>query len=232
VTDSAEEDPRRLVADGYDRIGDRYGRHASISRTAEREHYLQVLFDLVPRGSPTLDVGCGNGIPMTVRLAERYEVTGIDISNRQVERARRNVPLARFICSDMVSADLPGRSFNGVFAAYSIIHVPRELHAGLLQAFHGWLKPGGALVATMSAKGRETDYSRDWLGAPMFWSGFHADENRDLVAAAGFRILSAQEETVVEAEAGWGPITFLWVVAKALPGFRCVRGRRAARSGR
>jgi SAM-dependent methyltransferase len=215
VPELIEDDPRDVVARGYDRIGERYSVHASTHRKEERERYLQRLFDLIPDGASVLDLGCGNGIPSTVRLAERYLVTGLDVSGQQIERARRNIPGAEFICADMTSVELPDRAFDGVFAAYSIIHVPRNLHARLLSSIHGWLKPGGALVATMGTKDREVDYDRDWLGAPMFWSSFDTDENLRLVSSAGFRVASATEETVVEDELGWGAVTFLWIVARA-----------------
>ena len=163
-----------------------------------------------------LDLGCGSGIPMTARLAERFAVTGVDISRQQVARARRNVPSAAFICSDMAALQLMPASFDAVFASYSLIHVPRHLQPELLRSICEWLRPGGILVTTMLARGAEADYSRDWLGAPMYWSGFDAEENRRMVASAGFRILSATEETAVEAEGGWGRVTVLWVIAEVL----------------
>ena len=39
-----------------------------------------------------LDLGCGAGVPIARRLAERYKVTGVDISERQIMLVRRNVP--------------------------------------------------------------------------------------------------------------------------------------------
>jgi len=208
-------DPRKLVAQSYDCIGPRYTRRALRSRTEERERYLQALFDLVPEGSRVLDLGCGDGIPMTARLAERFAVIGVDISRSQVGRARGNVLSADFICSDMASLCLAPASFDAVFASYSLVHVPRHLHSRLIRSIHGWLRPGGILVMTMATNAVEAGYSRDWLGAPMYWSGFDTEENRRMVAAAGFRTLSAREETAAEAEAGWGRVTFLWVVAEA-----------------
>ena len=214
VSESADLDPRRLVAQSYDRVGPRYARHALVSRTEERERHLQILFDTVPEGSRVLDLGCGTGIPMTARLAKRYVVTGVDISRRQVERARRNVPSPDFVCSDMASLHLAPASFDAVFASYSLIHVPRHLSPELMRSIRGWLRHGGMLVATMLSRGVDADYSSNWQGSPMFWSGYEMEENRRLVAAAGFLVLSAKEETAVEAEAGWGRVTFLWIVAQ------------------
>ena len=215
IPEKGPADPRMLVARSYDKIGPRYERHALVSRTEERERYLQALFDLVPAGSAVLDLGCGTGIPMTARLAGRYAVTGVDVSRRQVGRARRNVPSAAFICSDMATLGLAPASMDAVFASYSLIHVPRHLQPGLLQSIRESLRPGGIMVATMLARGMEADYSRDWLGAPMYWSGFNVEDSRRMVIAAGFDILSAREETTAEEEAGWDEVTFLWVIAEA-----------------
>jgi len=208
-------DPRKLVARSYDRIATRYTQHALISRTDERDQYLKALFDSVPEGSRVLDLGCGSRIPMTARLAERFSVTGVDISKRQVELARGNVPSAAFIRADMATVGFTLSSFDAVFASYALIHVPRDRQPSLLQSIRGWTRPGGVLVATMATKATDASYERDWLGAPMYWSGFDTADNIQLVREAGFRIISAVEETAEEVEAGWVPITFLWVVAEA-----------------
>ena len=42
----------------------------------------------LPHGSRILDVGCGNGLPATRELALSHEVTGVDISEQQIARAR------------------------------------------------------------------------------------------------------------------------------------------------
>jgi 2-polyprenyl-3-methyl-5-hydroxy-6-metoxy-1,4-benzoquinol methylase len=45
-----------------------------------------------------LSAGCGCGVPVARSLADAgFRVVGIDISERQVERARRLVPQATFI---------------------------------------------------------------------------------------------------------------------------------------
>ena len=52
-----------------------------------------------------LDLGCGAGVPATRDLVDRgFNVTGIDISEVQIERAQRLVPGGRFICAIMDSS--------------------------------------------------------------------------------------------------------------------------------
>jgi hypothetical protein len=54
----------------------------------------------------------------------------------------------------------------------------------------------------------------DFLGVPMFFSGFDGDTNRHLVSDAGFTIILDEVVTMQEPE---GPATFLWIMAQALP---------------
>ena len=206
-----KDDHKRTVARGYDRIGEAYGQQATRSRTEQRNRYEAVLLDRLPAGARVLDLGCGSGIPTTRRLARRFQVTGVDVSTRQVARARENVPGARFICADMGSMGFGPGSFDGVSAFYSIIHLPRDEQGPLLMAIASWLRPGGLLVAAMGTGDHEVDFDQSWMGAPMFWSTFDSATNRKLVEASGFRIISAKEETT---SAGSESETFLWVVAE------------------
>ncbi len=206
-------DPKQVVAQGYDLLGSRYSEHAGRSREKDRLRYESTLVTRLPAGAPVLDLGCGDGIPTTRRLAQHLDVTGVDISAQQVIRAEENVPSARFVHGDMTELDLPPASFDGVAAFFSIFHVPRREHSTLLKAIATWLRPGGLLVASMSVKGKEASYG-DLLGAPMYWSGFDSDTNERLVEEAGLRIVSARIS--VYGKDGL-PGKFLWVIAEKQP---------------
>ncbi len=202
---------KRVVEQGYDRVAERHRAWSAGIRQDERLRYTHELLDRLPRGAAVLELGCGQGTPTTRLLAERFNVTGVDISARQLELARRDVPNAAFLHADMASLDLPPQTFDGVAAFFSLIHVPREEHAALLERIASWLRPGGVLVATMGVRDSPGDVEEDWLGAPMFFSHWDAATNRRLVEQSGLRILSAREETADEDGA---PVAFLWVVAE------------------
>jgi ubiquinone/menaquinone biosynthesis C-methylase UbiE len=204
-------DPKQIVADGYDRIAERHAIWASGIRVDEREYYTALVLATLPVGAAVLDLGCGVGVPTTKRLAERFQVTGVDISPRHVETARRNVPDATFVQCDMTALELPAASLDGVTAFYSITHVPREEHGSLLQAIGRWLRPRGLLVAAMGARESAGDVEDDWLGAPMYFSHYDSTTNVRLVEQAGLSIVSAREEA---ADEDGVPTMFLWVVAR------------------
>ena len=94
-------DPKRIVASGYDKIGEWYAKQAVEWQDEDRDRYTSLLVDSLPAGAKLLDLGCGAGIPTTRTIAEHFAVIGVDISTGQIERARRNVPNARFHRGDM-----------------------------------------------------------------------------------------------------------------------------------
>ncbi len=204
-------DPKRIVAAGYDRIGDAYARDSLRTRVEERERYTRLLFDHLPPGARVLDLGCGSGVPTTRCLAERFAVTGVEISPEQVRRARANVPHVPFVQADMTALQLPPASLDAVAAFYSIIHVPREELPRLFRSIHGWLVPGGVFVGALGAHDEQEEIAADWLGAPMYWSFFDADSNLRMLQAAGLSVLSSRLET---ADEDGTPVTFLWVLAR------------------
>jgi len=156
----------------------------------EYRDWLEPLRNAVPRGSRVLDLGCGTGVPAARILARRFRVTGVDISDVQVRRARRLVPRARFLRADLSEVDFPPGSFSAVVSLYAIIHVPREKHRPLFRKVARWLAPGGWFVAILGRSGYEGKESR-WLGsdAPMLWSHYDAATYRRWFRAEGFRIV-------------------------------------------
>ena len=170
--------------------------------------------DLVSRlddGARVLELGCGSGSPETRRLAQRFALTGVDISRRQVERARAAVPEAQFVCADFTELDLPARSYDAVAAFYVFNHVPRDLLAALLVNIHGWLVPGGWLLTAFGVTDME-GWTGEWLGAQTFFSSFPPEVNSGLVREAGFAI---DRDDLVEFEEPEGPVRFQWVLACA-----------------
>ena len=205
------EDHRRTVESGYDRMAEQY--------LATRDPYdplaLTALEDLasLPTGAVVLDLGCGAGVPVTGWLADRgFSVTGVDVSARQLELARTNVPAGTFLKADMTKLAFAPESFDAVVAFHSIIHVPRAEHPALLADIHRWLKPEGLFLATMTVtdfEGRDENW-RGW-GAPMVWSHYDGEANVAMLREAGFEIHCAEPRTGL----GTGDAeTWLWVLAR------------------
>src|SRR5262249_10221260 len=67
-------DPKRLVAQGYDTIADRYTVWAQQVRAEERARYTHLLYDTLPAHATLLELGCGAGLPTTRTLAQHFRV--------------------------------------------------------------------------------------------------------------------------------------------------------------
>ena len=205
-------DPRtQIVADGYDAVGETFAAwREEIVGDPRREWEDELAARLEP-GARLLELGCGGGSPETKRLAERFAVTGVDISPRQVERARAAIPEAEFVCADFTELELPAGSFDAVCSFYVFNHVPRERLAPLLVNTHRWLRAGGWFVAAFGASDLE-GWTGEWLGAETFFSGFPPDVNSRLVREAG---LAIERDEIVEFVEPEGPVQFQWVLAQA-----------------
>lgn len=198
------------VAAGYDRLAARYLAWAARIVGDPRDRMLLELEARLPAGARVLDLGCGSGVPSTRALADRFQVTGIDISEEQLKLARQNVPGATFVRADLTEIEVPDASFDGVAAFYSISHVPRQEHARLFASVARWLAPDGHFLATLGATD-SPDWVGEWLGVPMFFSSYDADTNRALLRDAGFTMVI---DEVVEIREPEGPVSFLWVIAR------------------
>ena len=202
-------DAKKLVATGYDEIVDTYLRQFGHSAVRARK-LAELELGLSPQAR-VLDLGCGAGLPVARDLIARgYRVIGVDASARQIEQARRNVPDAQFILSDMTAVEFPPSSFEAVAAFYSIIHVPRDEHATLLGRIADWLNSRGRFLGTFGTTALDT-WTGEWLGTTMFFSHHDSEVTKRLFADAGLLIERAEVLQQDDEDA-----RFLWITARKL----------------
>ena len=184
---------KRLVADGYDNMGDVYLDRLRGKRRPEITAFVDEAVEGLPEGTRVLDLGCGGGRPYSEYLSARFDVVGVDISQRQLVLARGFLPDAAFLLADMASLPFGNATFGAITALYSIIHLPRAEHAALFSRIRGLLEPGGRVFGVMGQSDWVASES-DWLdsGVEMYWSHFDADTNLRLVGDAGFRVIRSQ----------------------------------------
>ena len=207
-------DPKRLVAEGYDRLYETYAAWTSRPDGPRRRYIDWVLTPGLRFPASALDLGCGTGRHGTAYLVERgFAVTGVDISPASIAKARQEVPAARFQVADMATVEIAPDSFDLITAFYSLIHLPKEEHAGVLARIATWLRPGGYVVVNTAGGGEPwTGVDDAWLDlAPMYWSHWDVSTSLSLATAAGLDVLSAEIETTTEDDK---EVSFLWLVAR------------------
>ena len=202
-------DPRTaLVGAGYDAMADTWEAWSAAVTDDPRREWLQRLVERLPDGAEVVELGCGNGTVETRELARRFRLTGVDLSEEQLRRARARVPGATFLHGDLTSIEFAAGSLDAVCAFYVLNHVPRDLLPALFDRVHGWLRPGGLFLATLGASDLE-GWHGEWLGVPMYFSGYEPERNRELLSA--FTLVADEVVTIAEPE---GNVSFHWVLGQ------------------
>lgn len=193
----------------YDDLAETYaaGRHR-FDTTPVLEEFARHF----PPGACVLDAGGGAGEPVARYFVERGDtITGIDVSERMLALARRQVPEATFQRMDLRALEFPPASFDAIATVYVAFHLPRAEHAALFAGFARVLKPGGRLLLTLATReytGQdEFDGEMTFLGQRLPYSHDRPEVALDKLHAAGLAVVSAR---LIET----GGETFYWVIAR------------------
>ena len=129
------------------RIVARYRHSSDLYSTAYAFH---VLGDL--RGKTVLDVGCGDGENSVLLAKLGARVTGIDISPKTIELARRRAQVndvashIDFVCSPLEEAALPPGHFDIVWAEHVLHHLIPVLDETMASVV-ACARPGGLFIS-------------------------------------------------------------------------------------
>jgi SAM-dependent methyltransferase len=182
------------VRESYDRVADAYV-DLAMGRL-ETEPWLRAVlaaFAESVRGlGPVLDVGCGPGT-VTAHLTELgLNASGVDLSPRMVEHARRRYPGLRFSVASATELDIAPASLGGVLGWWSLFNLPREALRGVLRTFAEALVPGGrTLVGTHVGDG-DVRRTEGYGGLPVSWTTYlyQPEELAGMLVDAGLEVVA------------------------------------------
>jgi SAM-dependent methyltransferase len=115
------------------------------------------------RWDRALDFGCGVG-RLTKALAKHFDhVDGVDVSKEMIRRARQMVPEATFHTNSKPHLRLfDAGTFDFVYTAIVLQHMPHDLQKGYIAEFLRVLRPGGLAVFELP-EGPTTEHQQPWL---------------------------------------------------------------------
>jgi SAM-dependent methyltransferase len=193
-------DPRN----SYDRVAAEYAQRFQDEmddKPFDRD-YLAQLVRLVSRLGPICDLGCGPG--QIARYLHRLgaDVLGVDLSPGMVAEATRLNPQIPFHQGDMRALPFPDRSWGGIAAFYTIIHIPPAEVVQVLAELRRVLRPGGVILLSFHI-GDRTIHLDEWWQKPVSLDFFHfrPAEMEEHLKTAGFELLQTvvrQPDAAVE----------------------------------
>ena len=118
-------------------------------RRFNKEFRFRVLGALA--GKSVLDVGCGDGINAMNLAMLGARVTGIDISPKAIELAKKRAEVngvshsTTFVCSPLERAEFPERSFDVIWGDAVLHHLIPDLD-NVMRNLVRWAKPGATVI--------------------------------------------------------------------------------------
>jgi ubiquinone/menaquinone biosynthesis C-methylase UbiE len=153
---------------------------------------LDRFVEMTSQAGPIMDVGCGPGQTTRYLHSQGAKVTGIDISERMIDEAKRRNPEISFHVDNMLHLKAENGSLAGVCAFYAIVNFQYPDIKKIFLEFHRVLKNGGVLLLAFHVEEKEVHV------ADVFESGkpldfFFFDENKiiDLLKKSEFEIVEA-----------------------------------------
>lgn len=165
-----------VVRESYDRVADNYVDMVAttslgdIRRMPWLRAAMDVFADAVGGLGPVLDVGCGPGT-VTAYLVERgLHASGVDLSPRMIEHARRLHPECTFSVGSSTELDLADGSWGGLVAWWSLFNLPRQVLPQVLSSFARALVPGGQLIIGTHVGEGDVERTEAYGGVPVRWT--------------------------------------------------------------
>jgi SAM-dependent methyltransferase len=182
------------VRGSYDRVADTYAEQDIGDLTAHPwlRAALAAFAEAVRGLGPVLDVGCGPGTVTAHLSGLGLDVSGVDLSPRMVEHARRRYPGLRFEVASATELDLAPASLGGILGWWSLFNLPRDVLPGVLAAYAAALRPGGqALIGTHVGDG-DVLRTEAYGGVPVSWTThlWRPEQLTELLTAAGLTVVA------------------------------------------
>ena len=126
--------------------------HYEYNRIADQKRVdfiAGVLEQSLPKGARILDVGCGNGVISRHLGRMGFNVLGIDVSEKTIEKARAAtaLPNVQFMTKSAEELVASGETYNAVICSEVLEHLNDP--GALIEVLYQTLAEGGKLIVTV-----------------------------------------------------------------------------------
>lgn len=140
---------------------------------------------LIP-GAKILDLGCGNGMPITKALVkDGYTLYGIDASPSLIASYREHFPELTVACEQVEKSDFFGRKFDGVIAWGLMFLLSESVQSELIHRVSAILYPGAQFMFTAP----EADCTWTDIMAGVESRSLGAEKYKGILSSAGLSLM-------------------------------------------
>ena len=143
---------QKKIQEHYDTVADTYDHHYDKPRgRCYHTHISTSIMSALPKGGKLLDIGCGTGLFVERYIEAGGSATGLDISRKMIEQARRRCIACDYTIGTGEKIPFCDNTFDAVSSllVFSYVKDPQTM----LNEAYRVLKPGGKIaVCTLGKK--------------------------------------------------------------------------------
>ena len=187
---------------------DAYERSAKkcVARWSKRRHrrppLLAEWLTHLPADARLLDLGCGGGQDADDLDRRGYRVVGVDRTSALLLAGRRRYRSLSLVRADLRSLPFQAMAFDGLWAAASLMHLPKPDARRILADLCKLVRPGGLFAATVTYGMKSRLVTDGWVPGRYF-ARWRKDELARAVRRAGWEIVSLQVVSNQERKGRW-----------------------------
>ncbi len=151
----------------------------------------------IRRGARVLDMGCGNGIPITrALLSEGHRVIGLDSSSEMLTRFRRNCPETPAVRGVVQCCPFPDDMFEAAVAWGVLFHLEQADQVNAIASVSRILKTGAPFLFTSGDvdDGSGIPIEGTMNGVVFRYFSFSVDAYRRVLGERGFTLLDVHAD--------------------------------------
>jgi SAM-dependent methyltransferase len=177
----------------YDMIADWYA--SERTHSAGVPEAVKFASSLAPH-SRILDIGCGNGIPITQALIHAgHSVVGLDSSSKMLERFRANCPEARGVLGTIQDCPFEDLSFDAAIAWGVIFHLTPKEQIRSIRRLARLVRLGGPFLFTSGDVDGFRPKEGSMNGVTFRYYSLSVENYRRILLKNGFRLVEVHQDS-------------------------------------
>ena len=176
----------------YDLIADWYARDANRGTWAGVPEVTS-LAESIPPGARVLDIGCGQGKPLTNVLLDRgCRVVGLDSSANMLALFHRHFPTVPVVRGQIETANFASESFDAAHMWGVMFHLTLDRQRVAIAEIARVLRPGAPLLFTSGDLDEHDDHKRgvgEMNGVTFYYYTFKRAEYAEILEDHGMSLV-------------------------------------------